>query len=144
MSRPARVAFDIGGVLTKYPDVLRPLVQALLDGGAEVHVVTDMKGHEKVVDLLWDNGFKIPRDNVHCADFERYGEACKAKLLQQLEIDVFMDDFPAYLVEGCPVRLLVQPDLKRPYYHDTWKTDGAEGDFGRRSRVRRFVEEDRS
>ena len=50
------------------------------------------------------------------------------------------DDFPAYLVRGCPVRLLVQPDLELPYYDDSWQTDGAEGEFGRRQRVRRFTD----
>lgn len=139
-----RVAIDIGGVLSKYPEVFLPLVRALHDGGAEVHVVTDMHARDDTLDILRRNGFGfIPADRVHNSDFETYGEACKAVILRRLEIDVFIDDFPAYLAEGCPVRLLVQPDLSRPYYHDSWRTNGNEGEFGRRRRVERYAESGR-
>ena len=37
-----KMAFDIGGVLGKYPNVFRPMVSALQKGGAEVFVLTDM------------------------------------------------------------------------------------------------------
>ena len=141
MDRPVRVAFDIGGVLSKYPTILRAMAQALHDGGAEVFVITDMRTPDRVLELLEANGFGfINPANIICADFELYGEGCKAVLLEQLYIDVFLDDFPAYLVRGCPVRLLVQPDLELPYYDDSWQTDGAEGEFGRRQRVRRFTD----
>lgn len=35
-----RISFDIGGVLTKRPDVFRPMIEALIKGGAEVFVIT--------------------------------------------------------------------------------------------------------
>ena len=41
-TRSAKMAFDIGGVLGKYPNVFRPMVSALQKGGAEVFVLTDM------------------------------------------------------------------------------------------------------
>ncbi len=141
MDRPVRVAFDIGGVLSKYPVILQAMAQALHDGGAEVFVITDMQGPDRVLELLEANGFGfINPANIICADFETYGEGCKAVVLERLYIDVFLDDFPAYVTRGCPVRLLVQPDLETPYYDDSWQTDGAEGEFGRRQRVRRFTD----
>ena len=76
---------------------------------------------------------------MHSSDFRTYGEACKAVLLRQLGVDLFVDDFPAYLAEGCPVRLLVQPDLTRPYYADSWGVPGDDEDFGRRRRVDAFL-----
>jgi len=53
---------------------------------------------------------------------------------KELGIDILIDDFIGYVaVEGAPVRLLVMPDATKPYYDPNWKTDGSEGDFGRRT-----------
>jgi hypothetical protein len=43
-------------------------------------------------------------------------------------------------VNGYPVRLLVQPDLELPYYDGSWQGDGADNEFGRWPRVRRFMD----
>jgi hypothetical protein len=129
-----KFAFDIGGVISKYPDVFYELMLALLVAGHEVHVITDM--HDKVhsLDMLSKNGFSfIPSRMVHNANYTEHGELCKAVLLKELEIDMFFDDFPGYLTEGCPVRCQVLPDPRRPYYAPSWKTDGSEGNFGRRT-----------
>lgn len=45
---------------------------------------------------------------------------------------MMIDDFPAYVAEGRAARLLLMPNIREPYYHDHWKTDGKEGNFGRR------------
>jgi hypothetical protein len=128
-----RISFDIGGVLSKYPTIFLPMVKALIAGGAEVHVITDMHDREKTLNTLAMNGFDcIPPERVHNANYAEHGELCKAVLLKRLGIDVHLDDFPGYLAEGCPVRLQVLPDPREPYYHDEWKTDGSEGNFGRR------------
>ena len=136
-----KIGFDIGGVLSKYPDIFRPMVHALVAGGAEVHVLTDMHKRDETLSMLRGNEFIPPilEEHVHNSDFETYGESCKAVLLRDLKIDMFMDDFPAYVASGCPVRLLVLPDLSRPYYHDSWITSGTEGEFGRRCKVNRFL-----
>lgn len=129
-----RVAFDIGGVLSKYPAIMRALTTALVAGGTEVHVITDMHDHADVVRQIAANCFgHIPAANVHCADYAKFGEGCKAELLRKLNIDVFLDDFIGYVAAGgCPVRLLVMPDASLPYYSSEWKTAGNEQDFGRR------------
>lgn len=129
-----RVAFDIGGVLSKYPDILREMARALMLGGASIFVITDMLDRSAVLEMLVRNGFEfVPVENVYTADYDTHGEGCKAVLLESLRIDVFLDDFIGYAaVGGAPVRCLVMPDASLPYYAEAWQTVGDEGSFGRR------------
>lgn len=142
--RPLRIAFDVGGVLSKYPDQMFMLIEVLQQGGRhvrltdgsaalEVHIVSDMHPVDKITDMLRRNGFAVPGDQVHSADFKTHGEACKAVLCAELGIDVLIDDYIGYVATpgSPPVRLLVMPDASRPYYAEQWQTDGSEGDFGR-------------
>lgn len=133
-----RVAFDIGGVLSKYPDLLRPIALALVAGGAEVHIITDMPGHAVVCDLLDANGFGfIVRERVHCADYDAHGEGCKAVLLDALGIGLFLDDFVGYVaIPGGAVRCLVMPDASQPYYAPGWIVPGDQPTFGRKTFTR--------
>lgn len=131
-----RVAFDIGGVLSKYPDVFRLVVSTLVvSSEVEVYILSDMKPHAKAVAFCHDNDFFVPPENIICCDYEQYGETCKAVECERLGIDILVDDFPGYVATvGNPlVRLLVMPDPSLPYYADSWKTDGSEGNFGRRN-----------
>lgn len=132
-----KIAIDIGGVISKYPDALREIVGALQWSAScrhEVHVITDMPPVKDVVELLRRNNFHFRPERVHFADHGTYGEACKAVLLRDLQIDVLIDDHPGYLVwpwpTPAPLRLRVEPDPYRPYWHPGWKCGG--GDFGRR------------
>lgn len=126
-----RIAFDIGGVLSKRPEVFIPLVNTLCHSGVDVYLITDMD-HDRAMDMLRRNGL-VGRDRVVsvAADYELHGELCKAKACEVLGIDLLIDDHPGYVATGDHVRLLVMPDPERPYYADTWKTDGSEGSFGR-------------
>lgn len=136
-----RVAFDIGGVLSKYPEVFRPVVAAFLASGIEVHVVTDMHDRDETLTILRENGFgAIQEENVHDSDYESEGEFCKATILRRLGIDLILDDFPGYLTWDsrfgpAPVRCLVMPDPYRPYWAETWRGDPDAGEFGRRAWV---------
>jgi hypothetical protein len=130
-----RIAFDIGGVLSKYPEIFRPFALAMKGSpDVELFVITDMHIRADVLETLKMNDFGfIPEENVHCADYETHGEGCKAVLLKELAIDIFFDDFIGYTVEpACPVRCLVMPDATRPYWSDDWKVAGDKPDFGRR------------
>ncbi len=131
-----RIAFDIGGVISKYPDVFQSIIDAFefADNNDIVpYIISDIHPKEKILAMLRLNNIIIPADRVHSADYNKYGEACKAELCKQLEIDVLVDDFIGYVApDGAPIRLLVMPDASRPYYANEWKTDGSEGDFGRR------------
>ena len=56
-----RISFDIGGVLSKYPDKFRPLVNALVSCPAvEVFVITDMHDHKQSVTFVQGNEYNIP------------------------------------------------------------------------------------
>ncbi len=129
-----KIAFDIGGVLSKYPDFFRTLLPILEAGGVEVHVITDMHDRAETLKMLGDNEFNIPEARIHNADYKQHGEACKAVILRDLQIDAIVDDFTAYLVwpfgGKAPIRLHMQPDPYRPYWDNSWKCSG--GDFGRR------------
>ena len=147
-----RIAFDIGGVLSKYPKIFMSMIKAFDRNNyrtrkdsylyIEMFIITDMHNLSEIKEALQLNDLYqyIPEGNVYSADFEKYGEACKAVLLKQLKMDLFFDDFPAYVSEGDETcRCLVMPNLKKPYYDDDWKTPNSVGDFGRRKRVDNFL-----
>lgn len=133
--RPLRIAFDVGGVLSKYPDIIGRLIRSLeASNETEVFILSDMPG-PALADMLGRNGLGwIGGARVVHADYSLHGEACKAEACRALEIDILVDDFIGYVaVPGAPlVRLLVMPDASLDYYHPDWKTDGSEGQFGRR------------
>lgn len=129
-----RVAFDIGGVLSKYPETFRALIKKF--GPPEVYVISDMHPKEKIVALLKLNDIEYWEPNVYSADYDQYGEACKAILLDELKIDLFFDDFIGYVAipgQYKTIRCLVMPDAELPYYADTWKMPEGEPVFGRRT-----------
>lgn len=140
-----KIAFDIGGVLSKYPDQFREMLKDF--SNSEIFVITDMHDKAEVVKMLTDNGFiktvvgfgpigPIYEQNVYCADYKTHGDMCKAVLLKELGIDIFFDDFVGYTnwdssLGPAPIRLLVMPDPWKPYWADSWKVP-VESDFGRR------------
>lgn len=131
--RPIRIAFDVGGVLSKRPEVFIPMMRGLAAGGAEVYVLSDVFSAEKVIGMLALNDIELPTGRVISADYQTHAELCKTRVCKELGIDILIDDFIGYVSEGDHVRLLMMPDASRPYYAPTWKTDGTEGDFGRRT-----------
>lgn len=129
-----KIAFDVGGVLSKYPEQFKPLLEALHKSRSniEVWIISDMHPEEKIIDMLELNAVHFYKHRVRSADYAKHGEMCKAILCEELGIDIIVDDFPGYVATGYHVRLLVMPAPAQPYYHDDWKTDGSEGNFGRR------------
>ena len=130
-----KLACDIGGCISKYPEQFRWFMISL-GVNWEIFVITDMHDKNEVIQMLKDNNFDIPENHVYCADYAKYGDFCKAKLLQELKIDMFIDDFLGYVTWDsqfgpAPIRLLLMPDAKTPYWHDSWKTKD-KSDFGRR------------
>lgn len=131
-----KIAFDIGGVLSKYPETFKKLIAGLWCGGVNLYVITDMHKRDEVLKQLSDNGFSmIPPENVYCADYNTHGEFCKAVLLRDLKIDIFFDDFVGYVnwdsqFGEAPIRCLLAPNAFKPYWDESWKCEG--GEFGRR------------
>jgi len=135
MNKVIKIAFDVGGVLSKYESI-RLLYSNLFHNNQGIYpfVISDMHPVDKTKNMLKLNNLPF-NDNVYSADYETHGENCKKVLCEQLEIDILMDDFVGYVAQGKHVRLLVMPDPNEPYYSDNWKTDGSEGDFGRRKKI---------
>lgn len=133
-----KIAFDIGGVLSKYPEEFKKLTKQLWMYRNDIYVITDMHNKEDVLKQLRTNGFDeeiIPNENVYCADYATHGELCKAVLLRDLQISMFYDDFIGYTMwpphfGPAPIRCLIMPDAYRPYWAPEWKCES--GDFGRR------------
>ncbi len=115
-----RIAFDIGGVLGKYPEIFRVMIEALLaHPDVEVHVLTDVPP-PRAIRLVHVNGFVIPAERIHSCDVARHGDDCKAVKIAELGIDVLIDDHLPYLRNVNALRLHVQPDKDRPFFHPTF------------------------
>lgn len=133
-----KIAFDIGGVLSKYKSI-RTLLDSLAYAHEDIYIITDMHDMEEILRQLKENKIDVDRNNVYSADYMKYGEAAKAILLRNLKIDIFFDDFIGYTYWDsawgpAPVRCLLMPDPTQPYWSDDWKCSGA--DFGRRRYLR--------
>ena len=132
-----RIAFDIGGVISKFPIEFADMMAAMWEAQHVIHILTDMRDRYEVERTLKDNGvtrFIRSPQHILIADYATHGEAAKAVVLRDKKIDIFVDDFAGYLVwpwpEPAPLRLMVMPDPRRPYWHPGWACRG--GDFGRR------------
>lgn len=129
-----KIAFDVGGVLSKHKSI-RDLYVALSNSSTvQIFVISDMHPIEKITSMLELNGLPF-KDNVYSADYSIHGENCKRVLCEELGIDILIDDFMGYVIQGKHVRMLVMPDPNEPYFADDWKTDGSEGNFGRRRKI---------
>jgi hypothetical protein len=128
-----KIAFDVGGVLSKHESIRILYRKLLVTPGVEVFVISDMHPAEKILDMLQRND--LTGGKVYSADYTCHGENCKKNLCDELEIDILVDDFIGYVAQGKHVRLLVMPDPEEPYYSDDWLTDGSEGNFGRRRKI---------
>lgn len=131
-----KIGFDIGGVLSKYPEAIAFYRACLASPLMEVHIITDMP-HDKALGMLRINGLlELDASRIHSCDYAAHGEECKAEKAKEIGLDAIVDDFIGYVAtpSAPPLRLLAMPDPTRDYYHETWKTDGAEGNFGRRKR----------
>jgi hypothetical protein len=117
-----RVSFDIGGVLTRHPEVFRRVVAAFAMIGAEVYVITDMPDVTKAVALVRDNGFNISPAKILCADYAAHGENCKREVIKQHGIHLHFDDYGPYCAHQECVSLLAWPRPDLPYNAPGFKT----------------------
>jgi hypothetical protein len=115
-----RVAFDIGGLISRYPDEMKTLMHALTAGGVEVHIMTDMNSKDAWNAVL-ENGLDfIPANRVHSCDWSQYGDLCKTKMMEKIGIHVLVDDRPDYCASGDFIGLVLSPRPEKGYYHKTW------------------------
>lgn len=116
-----RVGFDIGGVISKYPDIMKALMRALaVSPEHEVFVITDMPRAVAEKALAAND---IPCDDEHllCCDFGAHQDMCKAIMAETHGIDMMIDDRPDYVATGFPLGLIVSPRPALPYEASSWK-----------------------
>jgi len=129
-----RVAFDIGGVLSKYPAQFKDVMSRF--ASFEVFIISDMP-REKIIKLLRLNKILgVDGVNIYSADYNTHGDGCKVELLDQLKIDLFFDDHIGYIATSVPgayptIRCLVWPNAGLPYRADDWIVPDDEPEFGR-------------
>lgn len=88
-----RIAFDIGGWISRYPTVARELAQAL-NRNHEVLILTDMP-EDRARLLMSINGWTYEHfDRIISADYAQHGEGCKAAICATEKINVLFDDHP--------------------------------------------------
>lgn len=119
-----KLVFDLGGVITKYPEFFRTLILSL-SNTCEIYCISDIPDKMEIVKCLRMNDIAIKEENVYSADYTKYGEMCKAVLCKELKIDCIFDDFVGYLMADSsightPIRLHVQPNAFLPYCADNW------------------------
>lgn len=111
-----RIAFNLE-VLSKYPTKFRSLIVQLLHVGIEVLVIvdwptSDMAEIHEALDLH-DFGM-IPLTSIHAVDYAPHGDG-KAKLLRELEVDLFFDHLPPRMtVPGDTLLAFVMPPFLEP------------------------------
>lgn len=115
-----KVAFDIGGVISRYPFEMKKLMLSLIKGGVEVCIMTDMNA-EDARNAVLENGLDfIPTDQIYSCDWSRHGDLCKSKMIESLGVDILIDDRPDYCAAGDFIGLVLSPRPDKNYYHDTW------------------------
>ena len=117
LCRKIRVGFDIGGVLSKYPEVFKPMIEALNAHPAfEVHVLTDVPA-PRSIELVHKNGYQVPAERIHTANYPLHGSNCKARKVEELGLALLIDDHLPYLENVKAMRLHVMPDSSKPFFH---------------------------
>lgn len=112
MKKVFKVGIDIHGVIDTYPERFKQLSKALVNSGAEVHIITGSKRDERINKLLSDseiafthyfsivehleaNGQITWRDNQPYAEESQWNIA-KRNYCQAQSIDLMIDDSPIY------------------------------------------------
>jgi hypothetical protein len=116
-----KIAFDIGGVISRYPQQMIQFMRALTIGGIEVHIVTDIPYHAALW-LCQVNRIEVPFNQIHSCDWAKDGDLCKTKKCEELGIDILIDDRPDYCAVGKFIGLVLSPRPTIPYYAPEWQS----------------------
>lgn len=115
-----KAGFDIGGVISRYPKQMKELMKALIRGGVEVCILTDMNSKD-AMNAVMENGFDfIYPDHIHSCDWSGHGDLCKTEVAARIGIDILIDDRPDYCASGDFIGLVLSPRPDVPYYHESW------------------------
>jgi hypothetical protein len=114
-----KVAFDIGGLVSRHPALMCDMMRALAAGGVDVYVLTDMNPRDAYT-ACRDNAVPVRPDRILSANWAEHGDLCKTKLVELHGIDVLVDDRPDYCASGDFVGLVLSPRPEVPYNHPDW------------------------
>ncbi len=119
-----KVAFDLGGLISRYPGEMKTLMACLIRSGAEVFILTDMNHIDARRAITENNlGGFISADwskHILSADWSKHGDLCKTILMEMHKINILIDDRPNYAAIGNFIGLVLSPRPHVPYYHNTW------------------------
>lgn len=120
-----KISFGIGGVITKYPNEMRMLIDALSESDSvEVYIISDLTKEHPTQKLLQRNGIEIPVERILLADRAKYGEKCISKVVQDNNIDIHMDANPAYCDNTKGINFFLWPNTNIPYFSPDFKSKG--------------------
>lgn len=121
-----RIGFDIGGVISKYPQEMKEMMWMLQGHDSvesspfEIYIITDMPRAQAIA-MLKENKIWFEPERLLCADWAKNGDKCKSILMKEHEIDIMIDDRLDYIMEGCRIGLFVVPRPEVGYYAKNWK-----------------------
>jgi len=115
-----KIAFDIGGVISRYPQEMLNLMQSLQKGGVDIHIITDMNQKDALSACRENNINFLPEENIHSADWSAHGDCCKTVVCDKLGIDILLDDRPDYCADGNFIGFVLSPRVRKPYYAPGW------------------------
>ncbi len=87
-----------------------------------MHVLTDVLPPRSIA-LIHENGYPVPVERIHSADYAAHGPACKAVMAKELGLAVLIDDHLPYLnpvqrvCGDATLRLYVMPDSNPDLFH---------------------------
>lgn len=113
-----KIAFDIGGVITRFPDIFYKLIHALHKSEeVELCIITDMPID---IALKYVKKYRVldvvEKENIRHADYSKYGDNCKKILCERLGINILIDDHFGYVHNAPELGLFVVPRPEKPYY----------------------------
>lgn len=119
-----RIAFDIGGVISRYPKQMKEMIKSFIQSGHDVYIITDMNPTDALSacennDILLTG---IKQENIISANWSEHGDLCKSVVMKNLSIDVMFDDRPDYIYEGVPIGFFLMPRPSMPYYAAEWNS----------------------
>jgi len=115
-----KVAFDVGGLISRYPIQMKAMMKALIAGGVEVYILTDMNQQDARAACETNGIDFISQDRILSADWSCHGDLCKTRMCEAHGIDILLDDRPDYTAHGDFIGLNLSPRPHTPYYADGW------------------------
>lgn len=116
-----KIAFDIGGWISRYPDLTREMMACLERGGAEVIVMTDMPCDTSHTVLAMNDFIAtVHFSSVVNVDWNLHKERSKAEACREHGVDLLIDDYAPYCVGDGFAALMVWPKHEHPYDAAEW------------------------